>query len=90
MERTTMQVGHRSHLLAQGQDLDKIRHEALQAVRNGGDLLQVTVVGNRTLDILISEGVEVTFETETVPDDSRDDGNLEVPFDVVDFQEFGL
>jgi hypothetical protein len=90
MERTTMQVDGRSHLLAQGQDLQEIKRGTVEAIRAGGDLVQVTVVGNRVLDILVSQGVSVTFETLSVPDDPRDDGDLAAPFDFTDLGEYGL
>lgn len=90
MERTTMQVDGRSHLLAQGQDLEKIKSDAVEAVRAGGDMVHVTVVGNHVLDVLVSQGVLVTFETESVPDDARDDGDLAAPFDYVSLGEYGL
>lgn len=46
----------------------------------------MTLYGNRTLDVVVTPGVPITFETEEVPDDSRDDGDLDGPFDVPDLE----
>lgn len=52
----------------------------VEAARTGADLVTVTVVGNRELDILVTPGVVITFAPEDVPVDDRDTGDLEAPF----------
>jgi hypothetical protein len=90
MERITMRVDGEAHLLAQNQDREVIAEAVVQADRDGAGIVTVTVtvVGNRTLDVVVTPGVPITFETETVPDDDRDDGDLEAPFEVPEFDVY--
>jgi hypothetical protein len=81
MQRTTMQINALDYLLAQGQDVNAIKEQILTALRDGAGIITTTLVGNRELDILISPGVAITFQTEEVPEDDRDDGDLASPFD---------
>ncbi|MEF2977251.1 hypothetical protein [Subtercola sp. YIM 133946] len=69
------------HPLAQDQNIDTIEAAALDAVRGGGDIVRVTLYGNRELAILVSPGVPITFEVADVPEETRDDGDLESPFE---------
>jgi hypothetical protein len=73
-------VSDTSHPLAQGQDIEFIEAAALTAVRDGGDIVKVTLYGNRELAILVSPGVPITFVVTEVPEEPRDDGDLESPF----------
>jgi hypothetical protein len=77
-----MRVDGTAHLLAQDQDREKIAEKVVQADHEGAGIVTVTIVGNRTLDVVVTPGVPITFESETVPDDDRDDGNLDAPFDM--------
>jgi hypothetical protein len=88
MERITMRVDGEAHLLAQDQDREVIAEAVVQADRDGAGIVTVTVVGNRTLDVVVTPGVPITFETETVPDDDRDDGDLEAPFEAPEFDAY--
>ncbi|WP_159085041.1 hypothetical protein [Planctomonas deserti] len=88
MERITMHVDGASHLLAQGQDPESIKGAVVQAARDGADMVRVTVVGNRELDVLVTPGIPITFESETVADDPRDDGDLRSPFALESFDEY--
>jgi DhnA family fructose-bisphosphate aldolase class Ia len=88
MERITMHVDGASHQLAQGQDPDTIKRAVVQAARDGADMVKVTVVGNRELDVLVTPGIPITFESETVSHDARDDGDLTSPFDARGFDEY--
>jgi hypothetical protein len=81
MRRITMQINSLDYLLAQGQDVDAIQQHILTALRHGAGIITTTLVGNRELDILISPGVAITFQTEEVPEDDRDDGDLTSPFE---------
>jgi hypothetical protein len=85
VQRVTMNVDGTSYPLAQGQEIDTIEAAVVQAARDGADLVTVTLYGNRALDIVVTPGVPITFETEEVPDEARDDGDLSVPFDVPEF-----
>jgi hypothetical protein len=80
MQRTLMQVNGRDYALAQNQDIDAVKARVVDAVRVQGDLVAVTLVGNTSLDVLVTPSVSITFLTEEVPADARDDGNLEAPF----------
>jgi hypothetical protein len=81
MRRTLMQVNGHDYALAQNQDLEALKTRVLQAIRDGGDLIPVTLVGNTSLEVLVTLGVPLTFQTTEVDDDDRDDGNLDFPFD---------
>jgi hypothetical protein len=81
MQRTTLIVNDMSYPLAQGQDTDTIEAAAVEAVQKGGGMITVTAYGNRQVSILVSAGVSLVFESEEVPDERRDDGNLGSPFD---------
>jgi hypothetical protein len=81
MQRITITVSDTQHPLAQGQSIDTIEAAALEAVRSGGDIVKVTLYGNRELAILVSPGVPITFEVAEVADESRDDGDLDSPFE---------
>jgi predicted RNase H-like nuclease len=82
MQRTTMQVGGKSYLLAQGQNVDDVQQAAVDAAKQGAGVVKVTVLGNRELGIVVTPGVPIIFESEIVPDEARDDGNLGAPFEV--------
>lgn len=81
MKRTTITVNGATYSLAQNQDLDRIWAEIVAGVRSGGDFVNVVVHGNRELTILVSPGLSLTFDTQDVPDDARDDGDVGYPFD---------
>jgi hypothetical protein len=88
MRRTTMQVNGRDYLLAQDQDVDAIKQAVLDALRDGGGMITTTLVGNRELDILFGTGIAITFQTEEVPDDDRDDGDLSSPFEIPEYDQW--
>jgi hypothetical protein len=85
-----MRVDGRPYLLAQGQDLDEVKNAVVQAARSGGDFVTVTEFGNRSLDVLVTVGVPVTLESETVAFDPQDDGDLGAPFIVSTFDDVYL
>ncbi len=78
MERITMYVDGVSYLLAPGQDRNTIKAAVVKAVRDGADI--VTVAGDRELDVLVAPGISIILESETVPEDTRNDGDLDGPF----------
>ncbi|TIH33814.1 hypothetical protein [Subtercola vilae] len=80
MKRIIITVSDTQHPLAQDQDIDTIEALALAAVRGGGDIVKVTLYGNRELSILVSPGVPITFVVSEVPEEDRDDGDLDSPF----------
>jgi hypothetical protein len=85
VQRVTMNIDGTSYALAQGQEIDTIEASVVQAARDGADLVTVTLYGNRALDVVVTPGVPITFETAEVPDEARDDGDLTVPFEVPEF-----
>ncbi|PPF77550.1 hypothetical protein C5B96_15620 [Subtercola sp. Z020] len=86
MRRDLILIDSEIHQLAQGADLEAIKTQALQAVHDGGGLLDLVVVGNKSVTALVSPGVSVQFESIQVPRDDRDDGDLDAPYDV-DYSE---
>lgn len=89
MERITMHVDGVPHDLAQGQDISQVKEAVVQAAQDGAGMVSsVTLVGNRVLDVLVTPGTPIAFESEAVPEDVRDDDDLGVPFDYPSFDEF--
>lgn len=84
MLRTTVSINDRAFALAQGSDIDRIKADLLEAVQAGGQFVDVVIVGNRALSILVTAGIPIVFEVETVPADDRDTGDTEHPYDAID------
>jgi hypothetical protein len=84
VQRITMNVDGTSYALAQGQEVAAIESAVLEAARSGADVVSVVLYGNRALDVVVTPGVPITFESEDVPGDARDDGDLVAPFEVPD------
>jgi hypothetical protein len=80
-----MNVDGTSYLLAQGQEVAAIEAAVVEADREGADVVKVTLYGNRELDVVATPGVPITFGSEEVPDEERNDGDLDSPFEVPDF-----
>jgi hypothetical protein len=81
VKRTTVTVNDTSYPLAQGQEIDTIEAAAVEAVHRGGDMITITAYGNREVSILVSSGVPLVFESGEVPNEPRDDGDLDQPFE---------
>jgi hypothetical protein len=92
MERVTMSVNGTPYMLAQGQNAQQIKNDVAAAARDGAEFITVSVFGNRSLDVLVTPGVPITFESESesVDFDARDDGDLNTPFDTSDFDDYHL
>jgi hypothetical protein len=88
MRRTTIHIDGHDYRVAQNQDIESIKQAAIEAVRDGGDFVTLTLVGNRELQVLVSTGVAITVQTDEVPDDDRDDGNLAVPFEYPEYEHW--
>lgn len=89
MQRIIVTVSDTAHPLAHDQSIEVIEAAALAAVRSGGDIVKVTLYGNRELSILVSPGVPITFVVVEVPDEPRDDGDLDSPFEPFsDWEEY--
>jgi hypothetical protein len=71
-------------VLAQSQDFEKVKADAVHAVRQGGDVVDLVLYGNTKISALVSPGVPVTFSSEVIEvddQDMRDTGDLTAPFD---------
>lgn len=90
MERVTMSVNGAPYMLAQGQDPEQIKNDVVAAARDGADFITVSVFGNRSLDVLVTPGVPITFESETVDFDPHDDGDLDSTFFTTDLDGYQL
>jgi hypothetical protein len=90
MKRTTLRIDGTAYALAQGQNIDAIKRAVVQGVRDGGDLITLTVVGNKELDILVTAGVPVTFESEEIAYDNQDNGDLAAPYLVGSYDDYAL
>lgn len=90
MERVTMRVNGAPFMLAQGQGPERIKNDVVAAARDGAEFVTVSLFGNRSLDVLVTPGVSVTFESETVDFDPRDDGDLDSQFFTTDLDDYQL
>jgi len=80
MVRTELGIDGRSYYLAQGQDLDGLKSRIEHAARASGGFVDFTVVGNRSVSVLISSSSRVVFSIETVQYDPRDTGDEDAPY----------
>ncbi|MCR2812277.1 hypothetical protein NQ166_14090 [Microbacterium sp. zg.Y1090] len=80
MVRTEVRINGEGYLLAQGADLNELRRQMESASREGGRFVDFTVVGNRSVAVLVSPRTEVVIAEETVQFDARDTGDDEDPF----------
>ena len=67
-------------LLAQDQDVGDLRHRIEDATKTSGTFVHLTVVGNRSVSVLVTPHSHVTISVATVAYDSRDTGDLDSPF----------
>lgn len=80
MERHTVNIAGTTFVLAQGTNIDTTKNAVVQAVRAGGDLVDLVVFGNEKVSALVSPGVAVLFRSLTVDTDNRDTGDTDFPF----------
>jgi hypothetical protein len=80
MVRTEITVNGGAFFLSQGQDLDALKAKIEAAIREGGRFVDFTVVGNRSVSVLINPAAQVVFSVETVQFDPRDTGDELQPF----------
>ena len=80
MVRTQLAVNDAVFLLAQGEELDDLKSRIESAAQSPGKFVDFTVVGNRSVSVLISSRTTVTLSTETVQLDPRDNGDDLRPF----------
>ncbi|MBF4461153.1 MULTISPECIES: hypothetical protein [unclassified Rathayibacter] len=85
MIRTTVTIEGKTYGLSQGTDVDELKQSATRATQAGGGLVDFVIVGNRHVTVLISTGVPVIFEEVVVADDDRDTGDVQHPWDDIDY-----
>lgn len=83
-----MHVDGVPHDLARGQDVGQVKEAVVQAARDGAGMVTVALVGNRVLDVLVTPGIPIAFESEVLPEDVRDDDARSAPFDYPSFDDF--
>lgn len=81
MKRHSVEIAGTSFLLAQGPAVQQAKDDVISAVRSGGNLVDLVVVGNVEVSVLITLGVAVIFRSDVVDEDGRDTGDLARPFD---------
>jgi hypothetical protein len=90
--QNTVVIAGQRFVLAQGEDLDTVKRDAVQAVRQGGDVVDLILHGNTLISALISPGVPVTFSSqfiEVADHDSRETGDITELFDPLrDYEYF--
>lgn len=80
MIRTEVTIDGASFLLSQDQAVEDLRRRIEDAVQTPGTFVDMTVVGNRSVSVLITPRTHVTISVSTVAFDSRDTGDLEFPY----------
>ena len=80
MVRAQAAIDDAVYLLAQGQDLERLKRRIEEGARSGGIFVEFTVVGNREVSVLVTSRTRVVFSVETVPFDERDSGDQDAPF----------
>lgn len=88
MQRISISVNGDVHPLAQGSDVEELKHDVTEAIDAGGRFVEMTVVGNRRVSALVTASTSVTISVETVDFDARDDGDAATPYD--DGGEYGI
>ena len=79
MVRTEVTVNGSAFLLAQGQDVNALKGRIEEAAAQTR-FVEFTVVGNRSVSVLVSPATHVVFSLETVRYDPRDTGDLLEPY----------
>ena len=80
MARTRIALNESEFFLAQGQDAAELRGRIEEAMHRGGGFVEFTVVGNRSVSVLITSVTHVVISIETVEFDARDTGDSTVPY----------
>lgn len=80
MARTRIALNESEFFLAQGEDAVELRGRIEEAIQTGGGFVEFTVVGNRSVSVLISSVTHVVISVETVDFDPRDTGDSAVPY----------
>jgi hypothetical protein len=80
MKRHYVVVAGTTFFLAQGLDVQTVKDSVVAALRAGGGLVDLVVVGNVGVSVAISPGVVVIFQSEEIDFDSRDSGDLADPY----------
>ncbi|MFJ4172527.1 hypothetical protein [Microbacterium sp. NPDC089696] len=80
MIRTEVTIDGASFLLSQDQAVEDLRRRIEEAVETAGTFVDMTVVGNRSVSVLITPRTHVTISVATVAFDARDTGDLEFPY----------
>lgn len=80
MVRTEVSVNGTSFFLAQGQSAHELKQRIESAATTGGRFVDFTVVGNRSVSVLITAAAQVVFSAETVQFDHRDTGDENYPY----------
>jgi hypothetical protein len=80
MKRHYVDIAGTTFSLAQGGDIQEVKKAVVAAMRNGGDLVDLVVLGNAEVSVAVSPGVPVIFRSEEVDIDERDTGDLTDPF----------
>ncbi|MFS0794813.1 hypothetical protein [Microbacterium sp. 1P10AE] len=67
IERAHLTIGGVTHALAPTEDVRELKDGIVQAIRAGGDFVEVTIDTGQRLSFLIAAPVSVVISVETVP-----------------------
>lgn len=67
MQRHHLTIEGQKFYLPEEADVDELVERLVQASRNGGDVVTVDIVGERTLRIVATPGPPIVIESEEIP-----------------------
>ena len=78
-----MTVDGSEYFLAEEQSVEEAKHRVVDAVQQGGGLVDLKIAGHENVSVLVSQSIAVTFETieATEPVENRAD-------DIWDWDDF--
>jgi hypothetical protein len=76
MKKDTVEIAGTTFFLARGVDVQDVKNAVAEALRNGGDLVDLVVYGNSEVSVAVSSGIPVVFRSEEVDVDERDTSDL--------------
>ena len=80
MVQTEIVIDGMANLLSQDQDLDNLMTRIEAATATSGRFVTFTIVGNRTMRVLITPTSRVSISVATVQFDARDTGDTDSPY----------
>jgi hypothetical protein len=69
MIRHVLTINHQTHLLLDGEQLERVKHDVLDAVHDNGGFVEIATGAGSSVEELVTPGSAVTFEHIWVEDE---------------------